>query len=219
MAYDNPAQDNTFTYRIVKNAVPPKKIRLEIDKLSTVSWPPASVTRSGVTYTLPSIYSVAGINLNPVQNEGNIADLHPGVGYTDAELDSFRAAHMNSPPSGSGEWHLYAAVLTKYTDSGVLGIMFDTGQRRAYAVFASQLSDNSYFMRTTAHEMGHALNLLHSDCDNWPYTGQGRTIMSSTYNLASDWNYGWSAASLQHFYNHPEDRWRPASGVSFGNCH
>ncbi|MEJ7636526.1 MAG: hypothetical protein WKF75_00690 [Singulisphaera sp.] len=43
--------------------------------------------------------------------------------------------------------------------------------------------------------------------------------MNQTRNLASDWNYGWSAASLHHFYDHPEDRWRPRSGVVFQNCH
>ncbi|HOT06192.1 MAG TPA: hypothetical protein PLI05_00345 [Methanotrichaceae archaeon] len=220
MAYDNPAQSNTFRYQIVSNAIAAKRIRLELDKLSSVNWPPASITRSGATHTLQSIYSLAGIELTPIQNEGTIADLHPGQGYTLAELDSFRSAHMNSPPaSGSGIWHMYGALVTRYTDPNVLGVMFDTGSRRAFAVFTQSATPNEYYLRTTAHELGHALNLEHSDSSDWPTTGNGRDIMSQTGNLASDWNYGWSASSLCHFYTHPEDRWRPNSGVSFENCH
>jgi hypothetical protein len=224
MAYDNPPKANTFRYTIVNNEVPANLIRLEMDSLSTVNWPPVTVVRNGVTNTLQSIYAVAGIDLNPVQNEGNIADLHTPMNpcFTDAELDAFRAAHMNSP-GPAGTWHTYGAFLTCH-NGGWLGIMFDTNQRRAFAVFANGIGGNAEYLRTTAHELGHALNIEHSDADAWippgyPTAGTGRTIMNQTGQLAPGWDYGWSASSLHHIYDHPEDRWRPRSGITWSNCH
>ncbi|MGE5342927.1 MAG: hypothetical protein ACM3SY_15745 [Candidatus Omnitrophota bacterium] len=222
MAYDSPAGANTFRYRILSNQGTEKKIHLEMDKLSTVSFPPSSVKRMGMTYTLPSIYEAAGISVNLVYNERDIKDLKSGQPYNDSDLYSFLNAHMNKP-GPSGTWHMYCEVLTRHID-GLLGVMFDTGERRAFAVFAKEFSDVPNFLRTTAHELGHGLNLEHSDGDayvppGYPTEGEGHTIMNQTWTLATDWNFGWSAASLHHFYNHPLDRWKPRTGISFGRCH
>ncbi len=222
MAYDNPAKDNTFRYKVLYNRVPAKRIHLEMDKLSTVNWPPASVVRGGATHSLQSIYAVAGIALNPVHNEGSITDIKGGQPYTDADLHAFRTAHMNNP-GPAGTWHMYGAFLTRHV-GGYYGIMFDTAQRRAFAVFVTTIADNAKCLRTTAHELGHALNMEHSDGDanippGYPTAGQGRTIMNQTWTLASNWNYGWSAYTLHHCYKHPTSRWRPQSGVTFPNCH
>lgn len=219
MAYDNPTGANSFRYKVVSNQENPRRLQLEIDKLSTLPWPPASVTRNGVTRSLESLYAAAGIELTRVLDQGGIVDPNGGRAFTAAELDAFRVANMNrAVPSGS--WGVYAAFLTNDTD-GDLGIMFDVGRRRAFAVFVSAFgtADNARILRTTAHELGHALNLLHSDGDAWRAAGTGISIMNQTSSLATNWDFGWSAAELHHFYNHARTRWSPNNGVSFGGCH
>lgn len=222
MAYDSRDADNAFGYKIVPNRAPAKRIHLEMDRLTGLNWPPNNVVRSGATHSLQSIYAVAGITVNPVHDDGAITDTKNGQPYNDQELDAFRVAHMNSP-GPAGTWHMYGAILTNHV-SGSFGRMFDTGQRRAFAVFANEFVNNDRYLRTTAHELGHALNLEHSDGDDWPppsypTQGEGRTIMNQTLILAADWNYGWSASSLHHFYEHLESRWRPQSGVVWASCH
>ena len=52
----------------------------------------------------------------------------------------------------------------------ILGIMFDTGERRGCAVFHSEALINTEtlaFLRTAAHEIGHQFNLHHEDGCNF----------------------------------------------------
>lgn len=225
MAYDNPSGANSFRYVVKPNFAPAQQVWLEMDKLAGVNWPPASATRNGQTLSLPQIYGPLGIALTIRQDRGDIADPLPGTCFSDADLDNFRAANMNSPPAaGSGAIHSYAAYVTCYTSAGTLGIMFDTGPRRSFAVFMNTLGgDQSRILRTTAHELGHSLCLYHNDGDAWrpsgPIASGGRTVMNQTAVLASDWGYAWSAGELHKLEDRSKRRWLPGSGYSFGNCH
>ncbi|MEJ7636525.1 MAG: hypothetical protein WKF75_00685 [Singulisphaera sp.] len=123
MAYDEPGGAEQLPLQAAQRRRPRQRIHLEMDKLTPVAWPPASVARGGATHTLESIYALAGISQARDQHEGNIADLHPGAAYTDAGFDAFRDAHMNHPPAAPGPWHMYGAFLTSHVE-GILGIMF-----------------------------------------------------------------------------------------------
>jgi hypothetical protein len=221
MAYDNPAQANDFRYRMLSNRTFGQAVRLETDRLTTVGWLPASVVRGGATYSLPSIYQRAGMDVEVLQDEA-LADLHPGTCYTDAELTNFLAANMNRPPADPARWHMYAELLTCHS-SGILGIMFDTVQRRGFAEFMNAFTSDDRRLRTAAHELGHNFCLYHSDGDAWrpggPVAGTGRTIMNQTGVLAADWGYAWSSSDLHLYYDRSKARWRPRSGFAFGNCH
>jgi hypothetical protein len=225
MAYDNPAQANSFRYVVRRNIGPAQEIWLEIDKLANVNWPPNTANRNGRDYSLAQIYRPLGIAINMQQNQASIADPLPGACFGDADLDGFRAANMNSPPpAGSPAWHMYAEFVTCYTTPGILGIMFDSGPRRSYAVFMSQFGgDQQRIMRTFAHELGHALCLYHTDGDasrpSGPVAGAGRTVMNQTSVLAADWGYAWSAGEMHKVWDRSKQRWRPNSGFAFGNCH
>ena len=224
MAYDNPAQANSFRYIVRSNISRTQEIWLEMDKLTNVNWPPATANRNGQDYSLAQIYHPLGISINVQQNQGNIDDPLPNACFTDADLDDFRAANMNlSPPTGSEAWHMYGAFVTCHVDS-LLGIMFDTTPRRAYAVFMNAFGgDQQRIMRTTAHELGHALCLYHNDGDAWrpagPVGGTGRTIMNQTAVLAADWGYAWSGGEMHKIWDRSKRRWQPNSGFAFGSCH
>jgi hypothetical protein len=223
MAYDNPAGANTFRYVMLPNAGAAQPISLEMDKLAGVAWPPASATRNGRTFTLADIYLPIGIGLDAQQNQDAIADPAPGTCFSDPDLDNFLNANMNSaPPAGSLAWHMYGAFLT-CDQSGNLGIMFDGLERRGFAVFMNGFNDQERVMRTTAHELGHALCLYHNDGDAWrvagPAAGSGRTVMNQTWTLAADWGYGWSGGEMHKPEDRSKRRWQPRSGYAFGICH
>jgi hypothetical protein len=224
MAYDDPPQANNFRYVVRLNEAVAQNVWLEMDKLTAVAWPPASAVRGGRSFTLPDIYRPLGFAIDVRQHEAAIADPLPGACFSDADLDNFRATRMNDPPpAGSTAWHMHAAIVDCHTD-GILGIMYDTAQRRGFAVFMGAFGgDQARILRTTAHELGHALCLYHSDGDAWrpggPATGQGRTIMNQTGQLAGDWGYAWSAGSTHKVLDRSKRRWAPRSGFGFGVCH
>jgi hypothetical protein len=92
-------------------------------------------------------------------------------------------------------------------DLGTLGIMWRTASRDGIAVFedafAAGLKEEK-ILRTTAHELGHALNLYHDDGDDrCSGLDTGTTIMNQTGDLDANSGYVWSAAERAHFDSHP----------------
>jgi hypothetical protein len=234
MAYDNPHPvlplGNAFRFQVFPRPsdiqVQAPLVHLEIDKLDGVAWPPDVVERLGDTHSLEVTYALIGIAVRPVRHEGAIPDLHPGVPYNRAELDAFRLAHMNLPPPLPEAAHVHAAMLTASDTPGTTGIMFNHDRRQALVVFANVVPSEPHYLRTLVHELGHALNLLHTDGDAWgalgedrPVPGLGFSIMNQTRNLNPQWNFAWSAVELDHFRHHLLERWRPGSGSIFGGCH
>ena len=225
MAYDNPARDNSFRYTMVPNLGAAQPIWLEMDKLAGVAWPPATAVRNGVSQSLADIYLPFGVALDLRQDNGAIPDALPAACFSDADLDGFLVANMNTPPPPGGAWHMYGAFLTCSPD-GLLGVMFDGAQRRGFAVFMNAFGateQQERIMRTTAHELGHALCLYHNDGDAWrasgPTAGAGRTVMNQTGVLATDWGYAWSGGEMGKIIDRSKRRWQPQSGFAFGTCH
>lgn len=225
MAYDSPAGANSFRYSVLPNRGPAQRLRLEIDRLSGLPWPPASVVRGNVTTTMAGLYAQLGIALTTLEDETLENPLPPGTCFQDADLLSLQEARRNKPPEGS-EWHVHVLVATCNVDEDTgmaIGRMYDEDSRLGLALFTDEPSEPDGRLRTFAHELGHLLCLRHADGDAWrlggPAEGTGQTLMNSTSDLASNWGFLWESAALGLAFDRSKARWRPGSGVQFGHCH
>jgi hypothetical protein len=227
MVYANEGEESAFYYQIVKDKVPAKQIYLEMDKLNSVKWPPGSVERRGASHSLQGAFALAGIHLQEVRDDDAIPDIKNGKPYTDAEIHSFITSYRNDRVPVD-TWHMYGGLLTSHIN-GLQGITVNRGQQKGFVVFAHQCTDNAQYLRTTAHQIGHTLNLKDSDGDGWHgehyyyLTGvKGQSLMNPLWKLAADWNFSWSSASLHHFYHHLLNRWQPLikdKAETFVHCH
>lgn len=226
MGYQDRARSNRFAYRVVYNfrRIFSNRLRgvyVEVDKLTSVQWPPTWVVRNGTGYSLGGIFNRAGLWVRQVFDE-NAPDLRAGLPYRDADLKAFFDTYSDGLGDETRWRPVHEAVLTRYVDSSVLGVMYDTGRRRGFAVFANSVGNGSPHMQVTAHELGHALCLTHKHGDAWrptgALTGSGLTIMNSFGDLGAGWDMGWSAASLHHFYDFHRKQWLPDNGLGFGSC-
>ncbi len=113
-------------------------------------------------------------------------------------------------------YHLYGVVVDHYwegdcgascRDKDSLGYMYAgasgvTNDRSAFVSFWKNSivsSDNAKYLRSTAHEVGHAFNLNHCDGDG------SMTIMNTTGVVGNTYNYEFSASSLDHLQNHDDN--------------
>lgn len=216
----NETAPNHWSYRVIKNIGSPRRIQVEIDKLENVKWPAQKIVHQGAAHSLPGIFALAGIQLKPVQDDGAVPDIKEGKPYTDAEIHSFLVSHQDDP-APADTWPLYAAVLSRHSE-GLPGMMIFHGQRKAAVVFAGESSDDARYLRSLAHQLGRALNLLYSDGDAWRGSAtysKGYSLANPTWRLSANWNFAWSAASLSHFYHHLPNRWEPQVKEKFINCH
>lgn len=106
-------------------------------------------------------------------------------------------------------YHLYGIVVNHYReyDNGTrsttaLGLMYNSTQRSAFVNYykAETLqTNNAKFLRSTAHEIGHAFNLSHCDGDG------SSTIMNQTGVVGDSFVFEFSSSSLDHLQNHDRD--------------
>jgi hypothetical protein len=167
-------------------------------------------------------------NIAPLTGPANPLDPNQ-YDYIDLmELETIEIANRRDPigpTSFSCGWnnagtctryHLYGIVVDHYWegDCGVacrstttLGRMYAgasgaTNDRSAFASFwkhSTVNSDNAKYLRSTAHEVGHAFNLNHCDGDG------SMTIMNTTGAVGNTFNYEFSASSLDHLQNHADN--------------
>ncbi len=200
--------------------------KLEFDRMTGTSFP-NSVTVSGDTVSLTSIYFTADLILSVDEDDTSIPALTGATDPSDpdqydyitvAELGSLESSYRSSsvgPDTWSCYWgtctqyHIYGIVVDHYYEKSsgsrsttTLGVMYDTTTRGAFAMFYKNSiisSDNNMYLRSTAHEIGHAYNLHHADGDG------STTIMNQTGAVGSTYVYEFSACSLDHLKNHPKD--------------
>lgn len=194
------------------------QVELEFDKMTGTTFPQPQ-TVGNTTVSLSSIYLNQGlVNLIVDEDDTSIAPLG-GEGITDAELDLFEWAFRDTPitPSWSTTYRLYGLVADYYHESadGTLmkmdgGVMWKTEFRSAFAIFykAALIQDPEKYLLAVAHEVGHAFNLHHEDAN-----ATTKTVMYSPIPNIGDANYEFSADSIDHLLNHPEDCRRPGIGV------
>ena len=211
-----------------------KGVEAEFDRMVGTAFP-TEQTLDGQDWTLESIYVEAGQLITVEQDDTNIQPLgddgSPQQCISDAELATVEMANRSSPVAptsfrcGAG---IFRGTCTRYEaygivadhigrcggacSSGLLGCMYDTTSRGAFAIYYQNgtiSSDGQKFLRTTAHELGHAFNLHHPD-------GSGsETIMNTTGTVGDTFTYTFSTDSEEHLTEHdPECRY-PGTGAWF----
>ena len=206
--------------------------RVEYDRMTGTTYPP-SQTVNGATVTLESIYAAEGYVLDVNEDTTNIAPL-TGTGncINEAELNTIETANRTTPVGpvsySCGWWifsgtctdyHLYGVVVDHYYEydsgncgTGIMGIMW-TDDRRAFANFYSNntiSTDGGKYLRSAAHEIGHAFNMHHGDGDG------STTIMNQTGTVGNNYVYVFSTESHDHLKDHPAECVRTGVGT-FGS--
>jgi hypothetical protein len=199
---------------------------LEFDRMTGTAYPPDQIV-SGNTVNLSWIYFTGGQFLAVDEDDTGISALS-GTYISDAELDSLESANRGSTV-GPETWtcrffnrdydcvryHVYGIVtdhLYELTDGTnkptIMGIMW-TDDRRGFAMFyqnSTVSSNGAKYLRSAAHEIGHAYNLHHSDGDG------SSTIMNQTKVVGNSFVYEFSPGSDTHLRDHPDNCRYPGMG-------
>ncbi len=185
-------------------------VSVEFDRMVGTTFPTAQFV-NGSSVDINSIYLDAGFRVSVEEDDTNIAELNLPQNdcISDAELDAIENSHRSSPLFPSmWTYYLYGVVVNHYGEvldacspNWVLGKMWNHHTRSAFAIFylhSSIQAGSPEYLRTTVHEIGHALNLHHEDGDG------STTIMNQTGDLDEDnWVFEFSADSVDHLQNHP----------------
>lgn len=208
--------------------------RVEFDRMTGTAFP-TEQTLDGRDWTLEDIYAEAGHVIVVNEDDTSIQPLGTGSTpqqcITDAELETVELANRASPVAPSSfpcgvapfrgtctRYEAYGIVADHIGQcfgsctSGLLGCMYDTTDRSAFAIYFQNgtiSSDGQKYLRTTAHELGHAFNLHHSD-------GSGdETIMNQTGTVGDTFTYTFSADSEEHLTEHDAVCRYPGTGAWF----
>lgn len=148
-----------------------RRIGIEIEREVGTDGPPAYIF-DGRPITYQSVLRNAGFDVFENGRSDVFASPPGGWGATQlltAMLD--RAARLAADvPLGKPAWQSQLLWLDQPSRSGLFGVMFDTSAqlpRQGAAVFEGEIKElrpadaERRIIRTTAHEIGHALNLVH----------------------------------------------------------
>ncbi len=184
-------------------------VQVEFDRMSGTTFPPELMI-DGEEVTVQSVYADAGFSVSVNEVETGIPPLAipESECITDAELDALEVGHRSSPLFPNGlNYFLYGIVVDHFGEAldvcvpnWVLGKMWAGHTRSAFAIFylhGGIVAGGEEYLRTTIHEIGHALNLHHQDGDG------STTIMNQSSDLAENWVFEFSADSIEHLQNHP----------------
>jgi hypothetical protein len=175
------------------------------------------VDASGTQMSLHDMFVPANIDV--------LTDVQPVRTYpfasnyiTEAELSTL----ASEPQSDGGGWKVTAFLLKRGTQPGDLGTIFPQRSRQRFAVFADEIGNKNKVLRTTAHELGHTLNLYHDDGDAQccvDGTRNGTSLMNQDRCLNQQaWRYRLEAMELDHLRNHSVTSVNPNGTVPFGFC-
>jgi hypothetical protein len=198
---------------------------LEYDRMINTSFPPEQ-TVSGRRVNLTTIYLREGYAVQVLFDETAIP-LLPGSGIRDSELDALESGHRGIPvapvswecgigkPATCTNYFVYGVVVNHFhefpdgfPDETILGRMWTTDNRRAFANFYRHPivnSDGGKFLRSAAHELGHAFNLHHEDGDRIS------SIMNETSVVDDHYVYEFSPQEHDHLHNHPVNCVQPGT--------
>ena len=173
----------TFTFPLAKTSNFFRRVELEVDQVENIplpglfqtdAHPDTPVDVPPQTMTFQSVYNQTGVNLAVTWGGQDVEVNEAGIDglWTDEEL---HAAMVNNfaHHQDVAQWRLYLLLATRYISTGVVGIMFDSGDdfpRQGSAVFyehpaiknAIGADQDREYLYTIVHELGHAFNFLHS---------------------------------------------------------
>jgi hypothetical protein len=175
----------------------------------------------GTSVSLEDIYRPVNLNVS-VSIAPAIQHPFPDRLITSAELHLLSAT---SPPAAAA-WNVTGYMLFRGIKEKDTGVMFAEASRSAFAVFATALqNDPNRILRSTAHELGHALNLFHSDsdadfdcCAGQGGARKGKTLMNQEKCLGPRWEFFFGAAERTHILQHPLGNVKPNGSIGFGSC-
>jgi hypothetical protein len=148
----------------------PRDLGLEVETEIGVR-PPAPVASGGASMDKREALRAAGFALRDVGERTAIP--HRGDGWDYSAIFTVLHDLMTATAQGSlsdPAWEVRLLMLSRSTNANLGGIMFDIAQpfRQGCAVFADAIRENVpvdkvdiSIIRTTVHEIGHALNLVH----------------------------------------------------------
>lgn len=155
-----------------------------IRKVAGTNWPPEVVTHGGAKVGLVDIFAEAGIFLQCLRLEEDLAPPAGGRSFEPADLSSvLRSTLTNHNPTNHKDWIACLLVVPEILNvshgrfSRPLGLMFDittsdsgTKPRQGCAIAWRRVqNDDRTYMRTVAHELGHVFNLRHPGEAGEPY--------------------------------------------------
>lgn len=201
-------------------------LHVEFDRMTGTAYP-VPQTVGGTTFSLESIYDPHWRRVTVDQDTTNIAlltgpfdptDPNQYDFITDAELDTVETANRAVPVGrvSCGDdcfrYHIYGVVVNHFRESddgsrstGTMGRMW-TDDTSAFTVFyrnATVQGDAGKYLRSVAHEIGHAHNLHHEDGDN------STTIMNQTRVVGNTYSYEFTTGSVEHMNTHDTACRRP----------
>lgn len=225
-----------------------RRLAIEIDGLEGTQPPAGYSTRTGGFMTIERAFSEAGFDVSVKVDPfaGNGTDENRMRGYTLAEIHAAMTTRRSPVPADRLYAHVFVcSYLAGRDNRGVLGVMYDFGQsdlnrrpREGVAVFydhpmlsdprVSEQARNREYVFTLVHEVGHALNLLHSfdksrpgalSFMNYPNLYPRGYEASRTYDgTAEFWRRfqeGFDTEELRHL-RHASPREIRAGGFAFG---
>ncbi len=182
-------------------------------------------------------------SIAPLTGRANPLDPNQYDFITQAELETVEMANRRDPIGSTSfscglfnaftctRYHVYGLVVNHFWEGScgiacrsttLLGLMYagadgTTNDRSAFVGFwknSTVNSDNAKFLRSTAHEIGHAFNLNHCDGDG------STTIMNQTGVVGNTYTYEFSSSSLDHLQNHADNEvWPGLSGRDYACPH
>lgn len=210
--------------------------KLEYDRMVSTAFPNEDTDSQGNTETLSTIYASGGHLLVVEEDQTNIAALTGPFNpfdptqydfITTAELQTLAIANRSVPIDADTTYNSAGKELRKYYVWGIvanhfreldngsrstttMGLMYDPLLRSAFVNYYKHPTNNSrndLFLRSTAHEIGHAFNLSHGNGDG------STTIMNQTSDIdETTYIYEFSSTSLDHLQNHIRSAVYPGIG-------
>jgi endonuclease/exonuclease/phosphatase family metal-dependent hydrolase len=225
-----------------------RKLTIEVDGLAGMPFYRSFKNRAGNEITIESAFAAAGFDVQVIVDpfEGGQSKGAAKDGFTYAELHRAMRERRNPPPADRLQTHVFVAnYLAGKNGRNVLGVMYDFGAgdlnkrpREGVAIFGRHplLSDprvglherEREYVFTLVHEIGHALNMLHSfdkgrpaalSWMNYPQLFPLGTEASPGHNGTSEF---WAAFEQsfddleQHHLRHATPREIGSGGLAFG---
>ncbi|HVT19708.1 MAG TPA: hypothetical protein VHQ90_26430 [Thermoanaerobaculia bacterium] len=178
--------------------------------------PPGLVCHEGDFATWRRAFSPSGLALDivsgpPVKLPGPEVDWdgrEPGI-LEGTLYDLFQDDPKQ--PVANGDWYVRGLVLTGMIKEGtalkdLYGVRVNQPLSHGIAVFAALLPDPDKLLRTSMHELGHALGLAHCQGDT-----AGTTLMNQSGCLATFWDFSFSDSGLTALTRAALSRQQPMS--------